>query len=210
PPPIPSDFTERTASSGGDEPEKAGLTLQTNDAYSFIVGQVANTILQQLNTTLNSDITAQYLDQVYIGFNDIHGNIAEAADGAGQLHDGAVELEDGAGQLADGTGQLLDGTRELKDGTSQARSGSAELAEGGGTLAAGLGQAHDASGQLADGAGQVADGTGQLADGADTVVARVDDVACRATYVLDHADSGLTRVRADLDDAKAVREEMAE
>ena len=207
---IPSDFSARIASSGGDDPERAGLTLQTNDAYSFIVGQVANTILQKLNTNLNSDITAQYLDQVYIGFNDIHGNIAEAADGAAELHDGAVELEDGARQLVDGTGELVDGTEDLKDGTEQARDGSGQLAQGAGTLVDGLGDAHDASGQLADGADQVADGTGQLADGADTVVGRVDDVADRAEDILDHADSGLSRARDDLDDAASVREGMAQ
>ena len=207
---IPSDFSERIASSGGDDPEKAGLTLQTNDAYSFIVGQVANTILQQLNTNLNSDITAEYLDQVYIGFNDIHENIAEAADGASELHDGAVELEDGAGRLSDGAGELASGTRDLKDGTEQARDGSRELADGAGALVDGLDQAHDASGQLSDGASAVADGTGQLADGADSIVSRVDDVADRAEEILDHATSGLDRARDDLDEASDARDEMAQ
>ena len=207
---IPSDFSERIASSGGDAPEKAGLTLQTNDAYSFIVGQVANTILQELSTSLNSDITAEYLDQVYIGFNDIHDNIGEAADGATELHEGTVELEDGAASLADGSGRLADGAHELEDGTAQVRSGAGELASGAGILADGLGQAHDSGGQLADGADQVADGTATLADGADSVVDRVDDVADRAHDILDHATSGLEAARDDLDDAGSVRDGMSE
>ncbi|RAG69016.1 YhgE/Pip domain-containing protein, partial [Burkholderia multivorans] len=103
---IPSNFSKRLVSTGGDAPEQAGLELRTDDAHSFIVGQLSGTVLAEIKAGLNETTTSEYVSQVYVGFNDIHSSIQKAADGASDLHDGAVELHDGSGKLAKGAHDL--------------------------------------------------------------------------------------------------------
>ena len=85
---VPSDFSEMLVSTGGDDPEQAGLRLRTDDAHNFIVGQMAGTILSEIKDGLSKTTTAEYVNQVYLGFNDIHSETEKAADGAADLHDG--------------------------------------------------------------------------------------------------------------------------
>lgn len=215
---IPKDFSERLVSTGGDDPEQAGLTLRTDDAHNFIVGQLAGTVLSEIKAGLNETTTAQYVSQVYVGFNDIHSSMEDAAEGAMKLKDGTVDLHDGTGTLAKGAhtldtgiGDLSKGIIDLDKGAGQLATGSGDLATGADTLAKGTGDAVTGAKKLSDGAGQVADGTGQLRDKADAATKKAEDLRKKADDLVDGARPKLETAAKDLDSAAtSARGDMAD
>ncbi|MCI4012465.1 YhgE/Pip domain-containing protein [Brevibacterium sp. ZH18] len=206
---IPKNFSERLVSTGGDDPEQAGLQLRTDDAHNFIVGQMAGTILSEIKTGLNETTTAEYVSQVYLGFNDIHSSTEKAVDGAKQLNEGATDLHDGTGDLADGAhtlddgvGTLQTGIGDLDDGAGQLVKGSGDLKTGADTLAKSTTEAKNGSKKLADGAGQVADGTGQLRDTADEATDKAEDLKRKADDLVDGTRPKLKKAEDDLGSAR--------
>ncbi|WP_460624262.1 YhgE/Pip domain-containing protein [Kineococcus endophyticus] len=194
---IPSGFSAALASTGGADPQQAKLSVTTDDAENYILGQVTNTIATTIRTKVATGATTNYLENVYVAFSSIHDSLGKAADGAGQLADGARKADEGAGSLVVGLGDLDKGAAQLVDGTGQLRSGSAQLATGtakvatgadgaatgAGQLATGLDQLRTATkdlpaqtAQLSAGASQVATGAGRVADGADAVAGAANRV----------------------------------
>ena len=164
---IPKDFSARATSytdQSGDTAEQAVLDVQTSPVSGIsdpVVGQaIAGTATRVLNTTL----TEQYVQNVFVGFNDTKKQFSKVADAAGQLDDGTKQLADGLGQTSDGTAKLSDGLDQLDDGGGQLASGAKQLSGGLDQLAAGGPQLASGTQQLADGLGQYADGVGTLAD----------------------------------------------
>src|SRR5699024_870745 len=135
---IPSNFSERLVSTGGDDPEQAALPLRTDDAHHSITGPMAGTVLARRPTRRNQT-TAAAAAQARVG------SVVRRA-GAGELVDGTTELDGGVGKLQKGIGELDDGAGELADG-------SGELKTGADTLAKSTTEAKDGSKELADGAG---------------------------------------------------------
>ncbi|MCD1286590.1 MULTISPECIES: YhgE/Pip domain-containing protein [unclassified Brevibacterium] len=206
---IPSNFSERLVSTGGDDPEQAGLQLRTDDAHNFIVGQLANTVLTEIRSGLNETTTSEYVSEVYVGFNDIHSSTEDAVDGATQLNDGAVDLHKGTGDLVDGTteldkgvGTLQTGIGDLDDGAGQLVAGSGDLKTGADTLAKSTTEAKNGSKKLADGAGQVADGTGELRGVADDATDKADDLKKKADDLVDGTRPKLQQAEDDFDSAR--------
>ncbi|GAA0318615.1 YhgE/Pip family protein [Kineococcus aurantiacus] len=194
---IPEGFSAALASTGGDDPQQARITVTTDDAENYILGQVTNTVATTIRTRVAAGATTDYLENVYVAFSQVHDSLGEAADGAGQLADGATRADEGAtslvvglGDLGDGAAQLVDGTRQLRtgssdlaDGTARVAAGADGAAAGAGQLATGLDQLRTATtalpaqtAQLSDGAAQVATGAAQVATGADAVAAAADRV----------------------------------
>ena len=216
---IPSNFSERLVSTGGDDPddpEQAGLDLRTDDAHNFIVGQLAGTVLNEIKSGLNETTTAEYVSEVYIGFNDIHSATEKAADGASELNDGATELHEGTGTLVDGTKTLDDGVgtlgtgiNDLDEGAGKLVKGSGDLKTGADTLAKSTTEAKNGSKKVSDGAGQVADGTGELHDVADEATEKAEDVRSKADDLVEGARPKLKQAEDDLDSARtSVSEDM--
>ncbi|WP_432561457.1 YhgE/Pip family protein [Kineococcus sp. SYSU DK003] len=194
---VPEGFSQALASTGGDDPQQARLTVTTDDARNYIIGQVANTIATTIRTDVATDTTTNYLENVYVAFSSVHDALGEAADGAGQLAEGARAADDGAdtlvlglgdlgtgaAQLVDGTGALRAGADDLAEGTRQVATGAGSAATGAGTLAQGLDQLRTATAglpgqtaQLSAGADAVAAGAGQVADGAGALTGAADQL----------------------------------
>lgn len=208
---IPADFSENLVSTAGDTPEQAGLEMQTNDATSFIIGSVSDSVLRGITESLNETTTSEYVNEVYLGFNDMYTQTEKAADGADQLHDGSTELHDGTGDLVEGTGELKtgagelhsglielsDGADDLADGANQLETGAGDLADGAGTLAEGTETAKTGSKDLADGASQLADGTSVLATTADEATTKVNDFHDQASDLVDQTEPVITQAADD-------------
>ncbi|MGY5764525.1 ABC transporter permease [Brachybacterium sp. DNPG3] len=152
---IPADFSEDLASIGSTDAVQARIEVRTNDASGALEGAIGSAVGSAAASSMGTTFTEQYLDGIYVGFNDLQESFSEAADGAQDLADGASDLSDGTGELADGTADLSDGADQLADGASDLSEGTGELADG--------------SAQLADGTGALADGLDQLATGADAL-----------------------------------------
>ncbi|AXK45101.1 YhgE/Pip domain-containing protein [Brachybacterium saurashtrense] len=155
---IPADFSEDLATLGTPEATSAILEVTTDDASGQINALVATAVAEASSSTMGGDLAAQYLDGLYLGFNDLHSGFSDAADGARELADGTSALDDGAQELAGGT-------RELADGSAEAADGAREFSGGVWSLADGTWQAADGTRELADGLDDLADGTDELAGG---------------------------------------------
>src|SRR5690606_13958757 len=157
---VPADFSADLVSPAdtGHDPTPAMLQVHFNDATNYIATELLTMGFREIEQAVGQTAIAEYLDTLFVGFNEIHGRTEEAAEGAGRLADGASDAEDGAGELDDGLGDAEDGAGELAGGLGDAEEGAGRLADGAGT-------AQDGASQLADGAASAEDGSGDLLDG---------------------------------------------
>ena len=158
---IPEDFSKQATSFSKTEVADiapATIEVQTSQVSGITDGVVAQVITTAARDTLNTELTEQYLDNIYLGFNSTKEQFQSVAKGARKLADGSGDLSDGLDQTSTGAKLLADGLEQLDDGTQQLAAGMTKLADGTKELP---GQTR----QLADGAQKSADGAGDLADG---------------------------------------------
>ncbi|WP_034594162.1 YhgE/Pip domain-containing protein [Hamadaea tsunoensis] len=189
---IPADFSKDLAADPdpAHAAEQAQLTVESDDATNYLSGLLARSAFAEIRAAAASSASATFFDRMLVGFTDLKGQTAQAADGAGQLADGAGQARTGAGKLANGADQAQSGAATLANGLNGANSGARDLAAGLSTLEAG-------SAQLADGTAQAAAGGRQLAGAVDKAVDAVeptlrehaDDIARAATVIADGADT---------------------
>lgn len=160
---IPEGFSKAaTSTDDPDTAHAASMRLETNDATSYLAGNIASAITTKMTTATATGVTKMYLDRIYLGFNSMHTNMIEAADGAGEVAQGTSSLADGAASLNTGADQLSTGLASLASGTGQLVTGSDELATGADRLADGAEQVASGNAQLATGLAQAAEQTTDL------------------------------------------------
>lgn len=164
---IPKDFSENLTTIGKKDAVPAEIKVNTNDASGALNSVIGSAVSDAAANSMGGEFTKQYLDGLYVGFNDMQKNFDKLADGADELSDGAGDLSDGAKKNAKGTHGLADGASELDDGTQKLAEQTPELAKGTRGIADGVGQFSGGLGQLADGVDGLAGGLDQLHDGAD-------------------------------------------
>lgn len=191
---IPASFSTNITSVSGNSPEKAKITVTTNDATSYVLGQVTNSVATGIQNGVRSSTTKNYLDNVYVAFTDLHQQLTTAADGADKLADGAATAKTGSGELIVGLDQLTSGSVTLTTGAQNLASGAATAATGAATLATGLNTLRtqtaalpDQTAKLNTGAQDASAGAGSLSDGATKTAAGAGDVSDAATAVSDGA-----------------------
>lgn len=173
---IPKSFSARATSfseNDADKAKAATIDVQTSEVTGLADPVLGQAIASAATKALNTQLTEQYVQGIYVGFNTINkqfGTVAEAAtklsDGADGLSTGINATSKGTKELAAGIGKLDDGTQGLAKGLSSASTGADEFATGFSKLAAGTKDLPKQTRQLADGAGASADGAEKLADGA--------------------------------------------
>ncbi|MGP9604434.1 YhgE/Pip family protein [Brachybacterium sp. AOP42-E1-35] len=155
---IPENFSQDLATIGTPEATQAILEVTTNDASGQINALVGTAVAEASASTMGGQMAQQYLDGLYLGFNDLGEGFRDAADGAQDLSEGTSDLDSG-------TQELAEGTRTLADGTEKAAEGAHEFSGGVWTFADGTWQAADGTRTLADGLDELATGSEDLADG---------------------------------------------
>ena len=158
---IPEDFSKQATSFSKTEVADiapATIEVQTSQVSGITDGVVAQVITTAARDTLNTELTEQYLDNIYLGFNSTKKQFQTVAKGARKLADGSGDLSDGLDQTSTGGKKLADGLEQLDDGTQQLAAGMTKLADGTKELPR-------QTKQLADGAQKSADGADDLADG---------------------------------------------
>jgi putative membrane protein len=139
---IPADFSTAVASGltvdagAASAAQRAVLTITTDDSANYVTGNIAKTIGTALVDELDATIRQGYLEDLYLGFTDLHDSVTAAADGA-------TELASGLGELADGVAPLPSGLAQLSAGSSSAVAGAGSLSSGLGTLSTGAGGVSD-------------------------------------------------------------------
>jgi len=200
---IPKGFSAAVASAGDEDPRRAHdtrLQLRTNDASNFIMGTIGRTVGTEVSDSVRQKVSKEYLDNIYVGFTDLHGRLGDAADGASQLADGSRDAKDGAGSLVVGLTQLADGSSQLDAGAVKLASGAGTLSTGASTLASGLDQLSAKTAELPSQAKQLDDGARALSTGA----TRVNTAAGQLAAGAKQASQGATQLStgaAQVDDA---------
>ena len=171
---IPEDFSARATSFSGEpgDARQATVDIRTSTTAGVADGTIARVIAETARTTLNTELTKQYLDGIYIGFNQMGDQFQTVADASRDLADGTTELSDGIGELSTGTDELATGVEQYADGVGEAATGAHELATGmnrlstaGGELRTGGDKLAGSGGELASGANELAGGVGELRKG---------------------------------------------
>ncbi|MFI5618479.1 YhgE/Pip family protein [Streptomyces sp. NPDC051567] len=184
---MPADFSEKIASSSGEDPATGALQVRTNDANNYIVGSISRTVFAEVRTAASTDASRGFLDKIFVSFSDLHDKTAEAADGADRLKDGAGKAQQGAKELADGldtaqrkSGELTGGLQKLDSAAGKLAAGTKDIAAGTQTLAD---KVHGAAGKarpfLTD-PQRLADTAELVADTAQTVKGHLDAFARNA------------------------------
>ncbi|MHA3723536.1 YhgE/Pip family protein [Leucobacter sp. HY1910] len=165
---IPENFSAAATSLSGDPDDavQARIDVAESDRGRLIDTALSGIVTQTATTVLNRQLGEQFVGSVFVGMNELHRGIGDAADGASALAKGGEQLADGATQLADGTTQLADGTQQLATGAGELSTGAGSLAGGASQLATGVGALGVGAAGIATGTQGLADGAGALSGGA--------------------------------------------
>lgn len=115
---VPSNFSSSIMSIQSDTPEKADITIRTDDAHSYLTGAVVQAVGQGMVGTFGNEITEQVIGGLYTSFGTVGESLQTAADGAGEISTGATQLSSGLSQYTGGVSQLSSGLRNLNTGAA--------------------------------------------------------------------------------------------
>ncbi len=115
---VPANFSDSILSLSGDNPQKADISIRTDDAHSYLVGSVAQVVGQTMAGTFGNAITAQYIGGIYASLGDVGTSLTGAADGATSLANGATSFSTGLRDYSGGVDSLSSGLRQLDAGAS--------------------------------------------------------------------------------------------
>jgi len=184
---IPKDFSTKLATLGTTDAEQADIQVTTNDASGALDSAIGIAISQAAAASTGTEMTRQYLSQLYVGFNTMKDSFTQAADGAEDIDDGVTGLDDGLGQTSEGA-------RQLADGSSGLAGGAQDLSDGMNGLDSGIQQTATGTRSLADGLGDLADGADQLSDGAQQLSDGINGTDQQPGLIagVDQLDAGVT------------------
>lgn len=185
---IPENFTSAALSTRpGETPERATIGLETAPDARVVDGAITAQLASTASSVFGTELSSQYLTNVFLGFTTLGEKLGEAASGAHQLADGAGQAATGATTLTDGLGQLSDGADQVTSGAQQLAAGTTPLADGASQIAGG-------ATALAGGTREAASGVRDLADGNKALAAEINDLA-------DQIPPGFAQAATDLSNA---------
>jgi len=190
---IPADFSKQATSFSKSETSDiapATLDVQTSQIRGIADGVVAEFITAAATNAMNTELTKQYLDNIYIGFNNTGKQFQTVADAAQKLSDGTSDLADGLDQTSDGTGTLADGLGQLDTGMSTFATGVGTYADGVGKYADGVSKLSDGTASAAAAANKLSAGGNKLDGGADQLVTGAKGVVSALKLVRDGGRAG--------------------
>lgn len=174
---IPEDFSGALSSPADFESaERAQLEIVTNEANNYLLSSIVEALAGELHESVSEQVGQETADQMLTGFGQIHRQLLDAADGAGEIRDGSAELDEGIGELTDGARTLSDGAGELDDGVGELQSGMLTLREGSGALEEGADELKDGAASLQSGLIDLESGGSELQDGADALTSGAEEL----------------------------------
>lgn len=183
---IPTDFSAALTSAAGDDPHRARIELETNDANNYLASSMGTQAVEKIRSSVAEMVGSEAAERLLTGLSDVRDNLVSAVDGANQLTDGANTAATGSSSLADGTGQLAAGTAQLAEGASSLASGAQQVSEGNRQLAdvadragSAVQQATDALPQARQDIASVLAQQGLTAEEIDRVLTTLDPLATR-------------------------------
>lgn len=148
---IPKNFSAAATSYAkeANEAERATVELATSPVAGVADATLGKAVALAAASSLNETLTSTYLENIYVGFNDLGEQFTTMADAAAQLSDGTTKLANGIGDASDGTQQLYTGARQLANGLGTMKSETSSLPSQTKKLAGGVSDYVDGANQLA-------------------------------------------------------------
>ncbi len=115
---VPANFSDSILSLSSDDPQKADISIRTDDSHSYLTGSVAQVVGQTMADTFGNAITAQYIGGIYASLGDLGTSLTAAADGATELANGATSLSSGLQEYTGGVDSLSSGLWQLDSGAA--------------------------------------------------------------------------------------------
>jgi putative membrane protein len=192
---IPKGFSAAaTSTASAADARKATLSVETSKSSKVLDQTISQTIATTAASMLGSQLTASYLDNVFLGFNTLGDKLGDAASGAQKLADSGPALAAGAASEASGLAQLASGQQQAAAGAQQLASGQQQLASGLSSLATGASGLSTGVTGVAGGVQKLADGATPLATGARQVASGLGQLDTQAQQLsgLAQLGTGLT------------------
>ena len=211
---IPKNFSAAATSYSENDAakaERATIELSTSPVAGVADATLGKVVALAAADSLNETLTSTYLENIYVGFNDLGEQFATIADGATELAKGGDKLVAGVGDAADGSAQLADGADQLAAGldkmaaqTTSMPKDVRKLADGTATYVAGANQLAQSTIDslpqqvaLIGGLRQAADGASGLSGGLATYKSTLTSQASQASTAAGDLQSVLDAAGAD-------------
>ncbi|HTM84843.1 MAG TPA: YhgE/Pip domain-containing protein, partial [Mycobacterium sp.] len=127
---LPSDFSAAIASPTTDQPRKAQIGFQFNDANNYLASIMGQNAAREVLNQVSAGVGAQVIGTALGELTDSGSGIKKAADGAEQLSAGLTSADDGARQIADGAHLLAANLVVARDGSATLADGVGQLVDG--------------------------------------------------------------------------------
>lgn len=203
---IPKNFSAAATSYSKNDAataERATIELSTSPVAGVADATLGKVVALAAADSLNETLTSGYLENIYVGFNDLGKQFSTMADGATDLAKGGDKLVSGIGDAADGSAKLTSGLKTMADKTSSMPGDVSKLADGTAGYVAGANQLAQSTIDslpqqvaLIGGLKQAADGASGLSGGLSTYKSSLLSQASQASQ-------GATNVQNVLDAAAA-------
>ncbi|QPK93949.1 YhgE/Pip domain-containing protein [Actinomyces sp. zg-332] len=159
---IPQEFSQNVTSISNKDigkVKRAELKITTSDAVNMISGNIASTIATTVTDSLSSQVSDEYLHNIYTGFSTINEKVTKASDGSKQLSDGLVTFKNSSTQLVIGLRDLKSGALKLNNAMNQTKTGSEKLYTAANQLSGGISKINSGSEKLQGGLAKAYIGT---------------------------------------------------
>lgn len=167
---IPADFSSAASSVDTDAPRRAQLVVEYNESENMLASQIGLTVWKEVRTRVSDAISNQYWTTVLDRVAATGDELAQAAEGAGELASGLTSARGGSLTLESGLGELFSGAFSLESGLGRLDRGASTLEDGVGSLSA-------EADALAAGASELAGGLGRLQQQAAGLPASTQELA---------------------------------
>jgi putative membrane protein len=201
---IPENFSDAATSYAGDADtaERATITVQTSPVAGVADATLGKVVANAAATTLNETLTSTYLEQIYVGFNQMGKQFVTLAEGSDELADGARDLADGIRKASDGTNELSGGASQLAGGldtlaeqTSSLPANTRKLAKGTKKYVAGVKDLVNQTIDSVDSQGDLVTGVAQLSQVASGLSGGLAQYQAQLRHQADQARQGIQAVQ---------------
>lgn len=149
---IPKDFSAiATRLDNPNSASQAVIKVETSKVLGIVDTAIGQAVAAAAVRALNTTLTSNYLDRIYIGFNTLGAKVNEIESATQALSEGSAKLAGGLGQLSDHSARLNSGAEQLSNGIAQ--------------FSGGLEKLSNSSSQLRQNGESVQGGVKQLSEG---------------------------------------------
>src|SRR5690606_13493404 len=78
---LPADFSAALTSASGDDPHRASIELETNDANNYLASSIGTQAVERIRTSVAEMVGSRAAETLLTALSDVRDSLGEAADG---------------------------------------------------------------------------------------------------------------------------------